>query len=207
MTANKHGQWIERGTPEYRAYLEQATGTALADDDERISGNYGPPDVAGEHCTYCGSITPDAFFAAIEAGYRMEVADWKYGWPHKVYIDWPNPNPEEPRIVGSTSAGARPIFDEDTGRVVRYEKTQADPPEGFAIWTDQRGWCYEGAYATVHTKFYTEHLAEWDRLDDVAVRRAIYDRIGVDFVRDADRLKWKTSPPGPATALDEEQRS
>jgi hypothetical protein len=38
-------------------------------------------------CDYCGSIHPaDAMSMMADPTTRMEVADWKYGWPHKVYL-------------------------------------------------------------------------------------------------------------------------
>lgn len=38
------------------------------------------------HCEYCGSLHPADVAAAIRAGAKGEWADWKYGWPHKVYL-------------------------------------------------------------------------------------------------------------------------
>lgn len=41
-------------------------------------------------CSYCGSITPElAVRALITRGTRYSGADWKYGWPHKFYLDIP----------------------------------------------------------------------------------------------------------------------
>ena len=36
-------------------------------------------------CNYCGSINPDDL-APVE-GWVPDWADWKYGWPHKAYIN------------------------------------------------------------------------------------------------------------------------
>lgn len=39
-------------------------------------------------CSYCGSINPDDLITlANQKDLHFEVADWKYGWPHKVYVD------------------------------------------------------------------------------------------------------------------------
>ena len=38
------------------------------------------------HCEYCGSLHPEEVAKAIRAGAVGEWADWKYGWPHKVYF-------------------------------------------------------------------------------------------------------------------------
>lgn len=45
-------------------------------------------------CWYCGSLTCEEFVRQLgDPRVRVEVADMKYGWPHKVYLDIPNPDP------------------------------------------------------------------------------------------------------------------
>lgn len=117
MTKNMHGEWKQRA------------------DDER---KYGQPPPPFPQCSYCGSITPEAFIEACRLGYRMEVADWKYGWPHKVYIDWPNPNPDEIRQTGERCVG---------GKTVEVIK---------------------GKYQTLYLKFYTIHLKDFEALAEHA---------------------------------------
>jgi len=77
--------WFTSGTSEWRENLQLITGP-LKPDDERMTR----AKADHETCSYCGSITPQYF---VELCARpevvMEVADWKYGWPHKVYIDIP----------------------------------------------------------------------------------------------------------------------
>lgn len=45
-----------------------------------------------DRCTYCGSLSPNALRDLIKEGAKIELADQKYGWPHKFYItaekDW-----------------------------------------------------------------------------------------------------------------------
>ena len=58
----------------------------------------------GEHfrrCSYCGCVHPVDLVA--EAEWRAEWADFKYGWPHKFYVDIANRDPERLYVVGSTS--------------------------------------------------------------------------------------------------------
>lgn len=43
-----------------------------------------PPDIL--RCSYCGSIHPEDLITIATAPVTLEIADWKYGWPHKVYI-------------------------------------------------------------------------------------------------------------------------
>lgn len=53
-------------------------------------------------CSYCGSIRTDELLAALKAGAKIHDADWKYGWPHKFYIDGvPNERAGETVEVGS----------------------------------------------------------------------------------------------------------
>lgn len=79
-----------------RAY-DKATDSAvyrlLKDADGNTVGRL-PADPSGTHgrsyaaCEYDGSIAPGDLYALLQReGVRVEVADWKYGWPHKLYID------------------------------------------------------------------------------------------------------------------------
>lgn len=51
-------------------------------------GEYRPRDAHSSYrtCDFCGSIHPEEFLEMLANGARLEVADWKYGWPHKVYV-------------------------------------------------------------------------------------------------------------------------
>ena len=41
-----------------------------------------------KHCTYCGSIRPEDFYTILkENKCFVELADRKYGYPHKFYIN------------------------------------------------------------------------------------------------------------------------
>lgn len=43
-----------------------------------------------ETCSYCGSLRPETFIEMIQKpGVHWSGSDWKYGWPHKFYIDIP----------------------------------------------------------------------------------------------------------------------
>jgi len=37
-------------------------------------------------CSYCGSLHPTAALELLKKNVRSSGADWKYGWPHKFYI-------------------------------------------------------------------------------------------------------------------------
>jgi len=55
-------------------------------------------------CGYCGSMDPVELAELIEAGKAtMSGSDWKYGYPHKFYVDVKNPHPEKQVIICSRS--------------------------------------------------------------------------------------------------------
>lgn len=55
----------------------------------------------GPTCSYCGSISPAKLFELIEAGAKLGPTDKNY----KVYVDAPNPTPDELRCdMGSNGA-------------------------------------------------------------------------------------------------------
>lgn len=41
-----------------------------------------------KHCSYCGSVSPNDLRKLISEGASIELADQKYGWPHKFYISF-----------------------------------------------------------------------------------------------------------------------
>lgn len=55
-------------------------------------------------CSYCGSISADAFFVAITAGCEIGPTDKDY----KVYVDLVEPNPDELTVKGTSNAKDRP---------------------------------------------------------------------------------------------------
>jgi hypothetical protein len=43
-----------------------------------------------ERCSYCGSVAPSALAVLLKTeGTAVEWADFKYGWPHKIYVTGP----------------------------------------------------------------------------------------------------------------------
>jgi len=55
-----------------------------------------PADPTGVHgrpyraCDYCGSIHPEDLYKGLkDQGWTLHGADWKYGWPHKFYVQRP----------------------------------------------------------------------------------------------------------------------
>lgn len=44
-------------------------------------------------CNFCGSASPEVVLEMLEAGAHVELADQKYGWPHKWYVTPATGNP------------------------------------------------------------------------------------------------------------------
>jgi hypothetical protein len=84
-------------------------------------------------CFYCGSIENEDLLRVLETGAKCQVADQKYGWPHKIYVDFANPRSAESVKIGSQS------WFED-GKML--SKPIIGKRGGF------------------HTKYYTEHLMD-----------------------------------------------
>lgn len=63
-------------------------------------------------CWYCGSISCEDLYAAIVAGDVREPgwADFKYGWPHKLYLEVRNPFVGRPMIISARHQGGEIVL-------------------------------------------------------------------------------------------------
>jgi hypothetical protein len=119
-------------------------------------------------CEYCGSITVADFLAALQTpGTHYSGSDWKYGYPHKFYIEIPC----EPYRTTSC--------------------TRSETIDGQRVHTVE--WAER---TTRNHKFYTEHLldatddelAEWERI--------AAPLLGVRFFKNADGALMYLAPRG-----------
>jgi hypothetical protein len=117
-------------------------------------------------CSYCGSCSPDEFFAAIEAGAEVGPTDKSY----KAYIDLPAVD-EGARIeIGGESGPAygqdgtpnRPDLTDEEKRTGRYHRTH-----------------YGMRGKTVHGKFYFQHLSKEEQVRFLDLLNARKIKIGV----------------------------
>lgn len=119
-------------------------------------------------CSYCGSIHPEDLIEALKAGATLGGADWKYGWPHKFYVE-KIPNPNAGQLVSRTScsiAGAEPTAEERAsmerwatkpGSEVRVKPSGFDPGDGTPRYSLA---VFEPDGSTTHAKWYNEHLKD-----------------------------------------------
>jgi hypothetical protein len=115
-------------------------------------------------CGYCGSMHPDDLlgFLVPPRGVLLNEADWKYGWPHKFYVEG-IPNPLAGMPICSGGRGGPDAKDHAIGT----------------------------GPATTHAKFYTEHLADATDLDALAAAFTLQVP-NITFLRDdAGKVMWR----------------
>ena len=125
--------------------------------------DYSDPYVRSPSCWFCGSIQPQELHRILTTEQaEADFADWKYGWPHKLYVTSPNPKAGEECEMGA-----------------HYEAGARTPIIG-------------AAPASRHQKFYSVHLREvTDPETFAAITELIHERTGVRFVLNGDRLAWR----------------
>jgi hypothetical protein len=154
-------------------------------------------------CNFCGCINPEDL--AAEPQWRAAWADWKYGWPHKFYIELPNRNPERLFVLSSVSGGSgkppAPAFGQSY--VAWADRTPEQraicEQDGYGEGAD--GWHPDyvafGTRATHHAKFYSIHLADADLPS--TVKATIEQRSGRAFHFSNGQIRWE--PAGRAQKL------
>lgn len=135
------------------------------------------------HCSYCGSLSPDSAAAALRAGANAHWADWKYGWPHKAYLDGvPDARAGQPWICGWSNretAGWQPFTEAEHGELARAG--------GITSCREGETWVQvRPREATTTCKFYTEHLKDATPQDRETIERAL----GLRFTFEGGRISW-----------------
>jgi hypothetical protein len=145
-------------------------------------------------CGYCGSMHPQELAAAIRLGATVSWADFKYGWPHKVYVAGaPNRYAGHGEIRSGVSyCGSPPQAEIDAGKWERYHN-------GFDSTTGERTYSYRTplpaptpAREHAHGKFYTLHLQDASTEDRAVIEAAM----GLRFHFDGDTVRWERYPTG-----------
>jgi len=152
-------------------------------------------------CSYCGSVNPSDIVNVENLG--DEWADWKYGWPHKLYLSLPNPTPDLEYCLASGNTLIAPK-DTDSMRfklVMNLTKEESEICEqdgmGFSG-SNLSGYVGFGKRKTLPAKLYSEHLADDDLPEEVKI--AIGKKIGRRFeFTDNGGIRWWT----PKETIDE----
>lgn len=136
-------------------------------------------------CSFCGSLHPHDLLEVIKKHeVTLESADWKYGWPHKFYVNGiPNANAGRKVQCGSRSG---PAFD-DNGEPNLPDLTIIEKMRGRY---DRK--IIDDAPATCHAKFYNLHFLDLvDTPQFEELRQAIFERTGIDFNISEGQLAWR----------------
>jgi hypothetical protein len=156
------------------------------------------PVMAFRTCSYCGSIHPEDLIEALRAGASLGGADWKYGWPHKFYVD-KIPNPNVGQLVRRTStsiAGAEPTAAERES-MARWAKSPGSEvhvvANGFSPHDGSPRYSlavFEPDGATTHGKWYNEHLKDLEPEAFAELATLLQQRAGIGFIMENGKLKF-----------------
>jgi hypothetical protein len=118
-----------------------------------------------KHCGYCGSLEPVELAELIKAGKAiLHGSDWKYGYPHKFYVDVEN------LMTGQiVDMGGKSYTDENG---IRQNEPDMRP-----------------APTMCHSKFYTNHLGLLDDETFDKVAPIISNACGITFTRECNGEK------------------
>lgn len=135
-------------------------------------------------CGYCGSIHPGDLYAllpadtfgtfrrAVDDGERRVTlggADWKYGWPHKFYVEG-IPNPIAGRLVVSSSTS-------------RWDDAQQ---KSVTTWGEPHP-----AAPFTHAKFYNVHLLDLDAEAFALMAPVLFRDTGIEFSLSEGKLAYR----------------
>lgn len=155
-------------------------------------------------CSYCGSIHPEDLVEALKAGATLGGSDWKYGWPHKFYVEKiPNPNVGQPRSFTSTSIDGPEPTEAERARMSHY----ADKP-GYELRVVQDGFSshdgkpryqlkvFQPDGPTTHAKWYNEHLNDLSPEAFAELAALIEQRAGIHFEMKDGKLMFAAPRAG-----------
>jgi hypothetical protein len=139
-----------------------------------------PMDQPFRSCSYCGSIHPEDLLKVIEQGATLGGADWKYGWPHKFYIDR---IPSGLPFGVDVKVGGESGWEVVDGKRVRFDKSIMGKTGQFT-----------------HAKWYNEHLYDLNTEEFAEAFKAVTDAIlthgHIAFTIDDGKLRYSAPSRG-----------
>ena len=136
------------------------------------------------HCMYCGSMHPEDLANALRAGATLSWADFKYGWPHKVYVRG-IPNPHAGMLECRQYRSHPSQKQIESGEFIEELTGRYCPDTGKPLYH----WRHKGEPAgeKTHGKFYTVHLQDASEEDKEIIER----HMGLKFTfGPADQVRW-----------------
>lgn len=134
-----------------------------------------------EHCSFCGSISPQVMVNAILSGASIEWVDAKRGLPHKAYVNnIPNPFKGVMEAIGMIVLPTGVPPSESLKKV-------------YNVWNEDSQGSWVGqtirpAYETTHSKFYSMHLKDCTEEQ----LKIIQDFLKLKFVfGDSGKVSWE----------------
>lgn len=112
-------------------------------------------------CNYCGSIEPEKAIEFLKnPGSVFSGSDWKYGWPHKFYIDTINPDAAQSVEIGSDSVprGEEPLPTDRWSCFAHHNDGCSCPNEPGV--TGSWRLPIMSHRTSLHFKFYSKHLKD-----------------------------------------------
>lgn len=119
-------------------------------------------------CSYCGSIHPEDLLRHLNAGARLGGSDWKYGWPHKFYVEG---------IPTGLAIGSEYVYGSSSELV-----------NGKRVETFIKGIVTPNK--SVHAKWYNEHLHDLSPESFVLVAAALEKHAHIRFQLVDGKLKY-----------------
>jgi hypothetical protein len=172
--------------------------------------NVGGSPTVWRSCWYCGSMHPeDLHRFLVDGTATMHGCDWKYGWPHKFYVDVVNPDPDRLWLVSTRSGGpcrecraaiwaCRPYT---TGGPELPPLPEWPPAKPDCDWCDGSGFNPHhvsenafGTYPRLHGKFYNVHLLELEQAALDALTPLVLAQTGIRFSLDANGRLFYSAP-------------
>lgn len=143
-----------------------------------------PDEYGMRKCSYCGSLHPDDLLRVLKTpGTHYSGSDWKYGWPHKFYIEPVNPKAEElVEVGGATGDGTDPL---DRWRCHAHGEKPCECPKEKATGYWQRA--ILGKRPTLFCKWYNEHLEDMTDEQFQEFSQISKTLFGVEWHKDPDK--------------------
>lgn len=153
-------------------------------------------------CQACHSITVAGAASYLkQEGTRFSGSDWKYGWPHKFYIEPPNPNAAQvvengshsgPDVDGSHEDDYWTCFAHGSTHG-RLNSTATKFPDCTCPHDSKTGFwsrATKGTYPRMYTKLYSKHLNDASEVEFTEFADLSVKTFGVRWARDEGGIKW-----------------
>lgn len=191
-------QWPERPTCHGGDFQAQRFGeTSWRPKGEKLHPSNDAP-MAFRTCSYCGSIHPEDLLEALKAGATLGGADWKYGWPHKFYVEKiPNPNVGQPVSRTSTYIDGPEPTEKERDSMERWAQKSGSElrvvQDGFSSNDGKPRYqlkVFEPDGPTTHAKWYNTHLSDLSPEAFAEMAPLLQQLTGIRFVMEEGKLMF-----------------